>query len=59
MNSSKISAIIMSASLAQIIILIFLGMVYLPVVFLPFNVAKMGKEPPLGWWFCTPYSPWS
>jgi signal transduction histidine kinase len=33
MNSSKISFNIMSASLAQVIILLFLGVLYLPVVF--------------------------
>ncbi len=43
MNSSKISAIIMSASLAQIIILIFLGMVYLPVVFFAIQRREDGQ----------------
>ncbi|GAB4571117.1 MAG: hypothetical protein Fur0017_19320 [Anaerolineales bacterium] len=43
MNSSKISAIIMSASLAQVIILLLIGVFYLPIVFFAIQRREEGQ----------------
>ncbi|MBV6393293.1 MAG: Adaptive-response sensory-kinase SasA [Anaerolineales bacterium] len=43
MNSSKISADIMNASLAQVVILLLLGVFYLPVVFFAFQRREEGQ----------------